>query len=221
MGGDVGPKAGLDVATKRKFLPCMESNPDRPARSLITKLAELSRLHIQAYDMLVPYAECKILRFTLRFRFLFFYTDRHPVQYGYLWLYKKRSCKLPFPRTSFHIHNIIKYFTWNFWEFRELGGAIAKAARLASNRGDPGLIPGGFKWDSCWTKSHCCGVFSKFFRFPLLIIIPPFLHIYLSPLHEVCDSSDQAARYHILGPKLGASFLTRHFAGLGIKAVYF
>jgi hypothetical protein len=42
-------------------------------------------------------------------------------------------------------------------------------------------------------------------------IIPPLLHIQLSPPHEVCDSSDQAAHYHHLGPKLGASFLTRYF----------
>jgi hypothetical protein len=35
-------------------------------------------------------------------------------------------------------------------------------------------------------------------------IIPPLLHIHLSPLHEVCDSSDQAEHYHHLGPKLGA-----------------
>jgi hypothetical protein len=42
-------------------------------------------------------------------------------------------------------------------------------------------------------------------------IIPPLLHIHLSPPREVCDSSDQAAHYHHLGPKLGASFPTRHF----------
>jgi hypothetical protein len=41
-------------------------------------------------------------------------------------------------------------------------------------------------------------------------IIPPLLHIHLSPPHEVCDSSDQAAHYHNLGPELGASLLTRH-----------
>jgi hypothetical protein len=41
-------------------------------------------------------------------------------------------------------------------------------------------------------------------------IIPPLLHIYLSPPHEVCDCSDQAAHYHNLGPQLGASLLTRH-----------
>jgi hypothetical protein len=34
--------------------------------------------------------------------------------------------------------------------------------------------------------------------------------IALSPPHEVCDCSDQAAHYHNLGPKLGASLLTRH-----------
>jgi hypothetical protein len=48
--------------------------------------------------------------------------------------------------------------------------------------------------------------------FPSLIIIPPFLH-------EVCDSPDQAAHYHTLGPKFGASFLTGHLAGLGVKVV--
>jgi hypothetical protein len=42
-------------------------------------------------------------------------------------------------------------------------------------------------------------------------IIPPLLHIHLLPPREVCDSSDQAAHYHHLGPKLGASLLTRHF----------
>jgi hypothetical protein len=41
-------------------------------------------------------------------------------------------------------------------------------------------------------------------------IIPPLLHIHLSPPHEVSDSSDQAAHYHNLGPKLGASLLIRH-----------
>jgi hypothetical protein len=41
-------------------------------------------------------------------------------------------------------------------------------------------------------------------------IIPPLLHIHLSPPHEVCDRSDQAAHYHNLGPTLGASLLTRH-----------
>jgi hypothetical protein len=41
-------------------------------------------------------------------------------------------------------------------------------------------------------------------------IIPPLLHIHLSPPHDVCGCSDQAAHYHNLGPKLGASLLTRH-----------
>jgi hypothetical protein len=35
--------------------------------------------------------------------------------------------------------------------------------------------------------------FSEFFGF-LLLIIPPSLHTHLSPLHEVCDSPEQAAR---------------------------
>jgi hypothetical protein len=41
-------------------------------------------------------------------------------------------------------------------------------------------------------------------------IILPLLHIHLSPPPEVCDCSDQAAHYQNLGPKLGASLLTRH-----------
>jgi hypothetical protein len=54
-------------------------------------------------------------------------------------------------------------------------------------------------------------VFLRVLRFSPVIIIPPLLHIHLSPPHEVCDSSDQAAHYHHLGPELGVSFLTRHF----------
>jgi hypothetical protein len=54
-------------------------------------------------------------------------------------------------------------------------------------------------------------VFLRVLRFSPANIIPPLLHIHLSPPHEVCDSSDQATHYHHLGPKLGASFLTRHF----------
>jgi hypothetical protein len=34
-------------------------------------------------------------------------------------------------------------------------------------------------------------------------IIPSLLNIHLSPPHEVCDCSDQAAHYHNLGPQLG------------------
>jgi hypothetical protein len=41
-------------------------------------------------------------------------------------------------------------------------------------------------------------------------IIQPLLNIHLSPPHEVCDCSDQAAHYHNLGSKLGASLRTRH-----------
>jgi hypothetical protein len=50
------------------------------------------------------------------------------------------------------------------------------------------------------------------FWFSPVSVIPPLLHTHLSPPREVCDSPDQAARYHTLGPKLGASSLTRHLA---------
>jgi hypothetical protein len=44
-------------------------------------------------------------------------------------------------------------------------------------------------------------------------IIPPLFPTHLSQPHEACDSPDQAAHYHTLGPKLGASSLTQHLAG--------
>jgi hypothetical protein len=60
----------------------------------------------------------------------------------------------------------------------------------------------------------------EFFGFTLLIIIPPQLHTYLSPPHEVCNTTDQAAQYHTFGPKFGASSLNRQLASLGIKVVF-
>jgi hypothetical protein len=62
--------------------------------------------------------------------------------------------------------------------------------------------------------------FSYFFSFPLLITIPPLPHTHLSLSHEVCNSPDQAAHYHTCDPKLGASSLTQHLAGLGIKVFF-
>jgi hypothetical protein len=45
IGGWVGPWTGLDTVVKRNILSsCREFNPDRPARSLVTTLTELSRL---------------------------------------------------------------------------------------------------------------------------------------------------------------------------------
>jgi hypothetical protein len=38
MGDWVGPAGGLDGVAKRKVLPCRESNPGRPAPSLVTAL---------------------------------------------------------------------------------------------------------------------------------------------------------------------------------------
>jgi hypothetical protein len=54
-------------------------------------------------------------------------------------------------------------------------------------------------------------VFLRVLRFSPVTIIPPLLHIHLSPPHQVSDRSDQAAHYHNLGPKLGASFLAQNF----------
>jgi hypothetical protein len=62
-------------------------------------------------------------------------------------------------------------------------------------------------------------LFFEFLSFLLKTIIPPLLHTHLSPPQEECDSPDQATHYHTLGAKLGASSLTRHLAGLGVKVV--
>jgi hypothetical protein len=57
--------------------------------------------------------------------------------------------------------------------------------------------------------------------FPSQCIISPFFHTHLSQPHEVCDSSDQAAYYHTLGPKLEDSYLTRHLAGTEERSFYY
>jgi hypothetical protein len=61
--------------------------------------------------------------------------------------------------------------------------------------------------------------FQRLHQFPPLITILPQLHTQPSPPHEVCDSPDQAAQYHTLGGYLEPSPLTRHLAGLRVKAV--
>jgi hypothetical protein len=67
----------------------------------------------------------------------------------------------------------------------------------------PGFAPGsihvGFVVDKV-----ALGRFSPSTSVSPANIMPPLLHIHLSPPHEVCDCSDQAAHYHNLGPKLGA-----------------
>jgi hypothetical protein len=85
---------------------------------------------------------------------------------------------------------------------------------LASHQIDLSSVPDDLKSDLWWMNWHWSRFFSKFFSFPLLIIIPPLLHTRLPPPHEVCNSPDQGAHYHTLGPKLGASSLTWHLAGL-------
>jgi hypothetical protein len=60
-------------------------------------------------------------------------------------------------------------------------------------------------------------LFSEFFRFPS---VTQYSTTVLSPSiieHEVCDSPDQAAHYNTLGPKLGASALTRHLDYPGVR----
>jgi hypothetical protein len=73
----------------------------------------------------------------------------------------------------------------------------------------PGPVHVGFVVD----KVALGHFFIRFLRFSPVSIIPPLLHTHLSPPHVVCDSCDQAPHYHTLGPKLGASSLTRHLAG--------
>jgi hypothetical protein len=50
-----------------------------------------------------------------------------------------------------------------------------------------------------------------------LLLVTPMLHTHPAPPHKMCNSPDQAAHYHTLGPKLGASSVTWHFVGLRVK----
>jgi hypothetical protein len=61
-----------------------------------------------------------------------------------------------------------------------------------------GFNLGNFMWDSWWMKWHWRTFFLGFFGFPPLIIISVVLHTHLTLLPEMCDSPEQAARYHIL-----------------------
>jgi hypothetical protein len=54
----------------------------------------------------------------------------------------------------------------------------------------------------------------SYFSFPLLIIIPPLFHVYLSPLRELWDNSDQTGHYHVFGLHM------QHFAGHIAKRVW-
>jgi hypothetical protein len=40
VGSWVGPKVDLDFVAKRKIMPCRESNPGRPSRSIITRYTD-------------------------------------------------------------------------------------------------------------------------------------------------------------------------------------
>jgi hypothetical protein len=73
-----------------------------------------------------------------------------------------------------------------------------------------------FRVTSCKTSGvRIDRVSSSFFVFPLLIIIPPFLHTHLSPSIKLCDSNEQAARYQILCVPAGANS-NRQLAGFGV-----
>jgi hypothetical protein len=74
-----------------------------------------------------------------------------------------------------------------------------------------GFAPGSIHIGFVVGKVALGQVFLRVLRFSPANNILPLLYIHLSPPHDMCDSSDQAAHYHHLGPKVGASFLTRHF----------
>jgi hypothetical protein len=76
---------------------------------------------------------------------------------------------------------------------------------------------GGFKWDLWCTKWHWNRCRSEFFDFLTVISIPSSLHTHPSPPYEPWDSPTQAAQYHALHPKSGASPSTG--TGLEMKPV--
>jgi hypothetical protein len=84
----------------------------------------------------------------------------------------------------------------------------SRSKMLASHCRDPGSIP-DVLGEICGRQNVAAAGFSpSSLVFPLLVIISPLLHTHLSPPHKVCNSADQAAHYHTLGTKLGASSLT-------------
>jgi hypothetical protein len=85
------------------------------------------------------------------------------------------------------------------WLDMDGGCAIAKVAKVARC-----WLLTSDSWCTKWLWGR---ILFEFFDFPLPVTISPLLHTHLSPPHEVCDSRDQAAHYHTLGPKLGSSFL--------------
>jgi hypothetical protein len=63
IGGWVGPSTGLDAVAKRNIpWPFRESNPSRPACSLVTILTELSRLLCQCYILQISLLELNGVR---------------------------------------------------------------------------------------------------------------------------------------------------------------
>jgi hypothetical protein len=51
--GWVGPRVEIDVVANRKILPFQESNPGRPARSLVTVLRPVNINDYLAYQILL------------------------------------------------------------------------------------------------------------------------------------------------------------------------
>jgi hypothetical protein len=99
-----------------------------------------------------------------------------------------------------YLHIIIKY------KGRAMAQAVSRWPLTAEAGFAPGSIYVGFVVDKV-----ALGRFSPSTSvFPANISFHNLLHIHLSPPHEVCDCSDQAAHYHNLGRQLGASLLTRH-----------
>jgi hypothetical protein len=85
-------------------------------------------------------------------------------------------------------------------------------AGLSSRR--PAFVPGSVHVAFAVAEMALGQVYLRVIRFFPVNIIPPLLHTHLSQPHEVYNSPEQAAHYHTLGPKLGASFLTGHLAVL-------
>jgi hypothetical protein len=109
-------------------------------------------------------------------------------------------------------HEIILWLSPSKRKFRLTSRAVPWLKRLVTGLSPqrPGFAPGSIHVGFVVDKVALGRFLSEYFGFPCRYIIPPLLHIHLSPPHEVCDCFDQAAHYHNLSPQLGASLLTRH-----------
>jgi hypothetical protein len=149
--------------------------------------------------------------------FVYRYSSRMKLVYLVLCINMSQTIviKIPyiFQAYSYHVPSTSSLSNFTFYPLSECIVAVPWLKRLAAGLSPrrPGFAPGSIHVGFVVDKVALGQVFLRVLPFSPASIIPPLLHIHLSPPRDVCDTSDQSAHYHHLGPKLGAWFLTRYF----------